>query len=1851
MRGAWRAAIVVALCLAIAAVVLSRRPAPSRGPLTPAEAAVVSAFTGGTISRESPIRVVFNEPLGKDLPLNAPLERSPFRFDPGLEGSALWTAPNRIEFRPKERLEAGRLYTASLDLRALLGAAAPLPRFDFTFSALRQSFAVTVEGLVAASATDIAAQRLTGRLVTADVEADARVEQVLTASQHGRALDIAWDHHPDRRSHAFVVRGVVRTSAPSTLDLRWDGAPIGVEEESKSEVPVPALDTFTVSQARAVQGREQFVELRFTDPLRTDQSLRGLVSISGRDDLRFEIRGNLALIYATGGFSGEQTVRVATGVRNSLGYRMKEERDLTVLFEQQKPQVRFAGEGVIVPTSANLTVPIEAVNLKAVVVEAIRVPEGSLGQFLQVNDLGGEKEMNRVGRVVWKKTVSLDLTADKQDRWLTAGLDLSPLVAREPGGLYRLALSFRRAHVVWPCGADAAAGDELTAADQPVEDEAEDSYWDSWWQYEGEDWRSRYEGRHDPCNPGYYQRFYDHDIRATRNVLVSDVGALAKAGEDGTVLVVATDLRTTEPLGGAEVTLQDYQLQTLATGRTAGDGLARLTVDRAPFLAIVRHGRQAGYLRLDDGSALSMAHFDVAGSRAPKGLKGLVYGERGVWRPGDTLHLTFILQDPARRLAPKHPVRFDLVNPRGQVVKTLTRAGSPDGFSVFEVATPPDAPTGSYTGRVSVGGATFEKTLKVETVMPNRLKIALDFGREILKAGERLQATLLSTWLHGAPARSLKADVELSLSSRKTTFDRFAEYTFDDPTRRYDTERQTVFEGALDASGRATVQATVDAGGDAPGMLRADFTTRVFEPGGAFSTDRFSLPFSPYARYIGIRAPKGDRARGMLLTDTPHELEIVAVDSEGRPAGSGGVEVKIYKIDWRWWWEQGEQGLAAWAQSTVHTPLEQGVVALENGTGTWTFEIKQPDWGRYLITAADRQGGHRTGQVVYIDWPGWAGRGRKEADGASVLTFSADKTEYAVGDTVTLALPTPEKGRALVSLETGSSVLRTEWVEATGAETRYRFKTTAAMAPTVYAHVTLLQPHAQTANDLPIRLYGVTPVKVLDPRTRLSPVVECASVFAPESKARVTVREASGRPMTYTLAVVDEGLLGLTRFATPDPWDHFYAREALGVKTWDLYDDVVGAWGGVLERMLAVGGDEEGVRAEAQRANRFPPMVRFLGPFPLAAGQAGTHEVDVPRYVGAVRVMVVAGREGAFGAADKSVFVRRPLMLLATLPRVLGPEEDVALPVSVFAMAPEIKDVTVRVTTTSPLEVVAPATKTLSFDAPGDELVSFRVKTGPGLGVGTATIEAVSGGEKAAQRIELDVRMSTPRAVDVLGTTLEPGGAWEPPVSFPGLPGTNEVTLEVSRTPPLDLGRRLSYLVGYPHGCVEQTVSAAFPQLFLGRLIELSADQRSRIETNVKAALDRLRSFQTSDGGFGYWPGDDDSNDWVTNYGGHFVLEAKAAGYLPPPGMLESWTRFQSRRARAWAAGPGRAELVQAYRLYTLALAGAPELGAMNQLRERETLPVTARWRLAATYHLAGQPEAASALAEQAPVTVERYRELAGTFGSDVRDRAMILESLLILRRSASIGPLVQSLSRSLSADEWLSTQETAYSLLALARAAGEGRPGDETSFSYSWQGAETVRVSSPTPVVQRTLDPGKDRRGSLVVRNTGKTNLYPRLVLAGLPPVGRETAAANGLRLKVEYQTMEGAALDPSRLDQGTDFKAIVTVTSTGERGDYEQLALSHLVASGWEIHNERLSPARRRGPSPYEYQDVRDDRVYTYFDLKKGESKTVELLLNASYLGRFYLPPVSVEAMYDATIGARVVGRWVEVIQVGSR
>jgi uncharacterized protein YfaS (alpha-2-macroglobulin family) len=264
------------------------------------------------------------------------------------------------------------------------------------------------------------------------------------------------------------------------------------------------------------------------------------------------------------------------------------------------------------------------------------------------------------------------------------------------------------------------------------------------------------------------------------------------------------------------------------------------------------------------------------------------------------------------------------------------------------------------------------------------------------------------------------------------------------------------------------------------------------------------------------------------------------------------------------------------------------------------------------------------------------------------------------------------------------------------------------MTPNAYVAVTLIQPHAGKTNDRPIRLYGVLPLMVTDPATSLKPVVQTSAEWRPESEVSVRVSEAGGKAMTYTLAVVDEGLLSLTNFRTPDLHGEFFRREALGIRTWDLFDDVSGAYGTALERLLALGGsDSAATNAANQEQSRFPPVAQVLGPFQLPAGRTREQKIKLPRYIGAVRVMVVAGNSAtqpaAFGSVEKSVPVRQPLMILPTMPRVVGPGEEITVPVSVFAMNDSVRNVELTITTDSMFEVVGAATTRRAFERTGEK--------------------------------------------------------------------------------------------------------------------------------------------------------------------------------------------------------------------------------------------------------------------------------------------------------------------------------------------------------------------------------------------------------------------------------------------------------------------------------------------------------------------------------------------------------------------
>ncbi|NJM94293.1 MAG: hypothetical protein HC842_06195, partial [Cytophagales bacterium] len=412
-------------------------------------------------------------------------------------------------------------------------------------------------------------------------------------------------------------------------------------------------------------------------------------------------------------------------------------------------------------------------------------------------------------------------------------------------------------------------------------------------------------------------------------------------------------------------------------------------------------------------------------------------------------------------------------------------------------------------------------------------------------------------------------------------------------------------------------------------------------------------------------------------------------------------------------------------------------------------------------------------------------------------------------------------------------------------------------------------------------------------------------------------------------------------------------------------------------------------------------MVLFLGPFELKAGKTAQHQVKIPPYVGSLRTMLVAAHQGAYGATETSTPVKQNLMLLATAPRVLGPEEEFSLPVNVFWSDSKSKTVKVKVAVQGPASLLGAAEQTVNFTGQGEKMVFFRLKTAQNLGQVKLHLEASAGADKASHDLAIDLRSPNPPLTQVQDQLLPPGQSLDWSYQPLGLPTTNGAMLEVSTMPAINLEQRLQYLVQYPHGCVEQTTSAAFPQLFLGDLMELSKDQSARIQQHLEAALNRLANFQRPGGGFSYWPGDNYISHWGTCYAGHFLLEAQAKGYHVAEPLMSAWLGFQQSQARSWQAQAQSYEnndLIQAYRLYTLARAGKAEMGAMNRMRELTTLSELARWRLALAYATAGQKAVAEEL--MAALSTEPGTEQTGyTYGSRWRDQAMIVETLVALGR------------------------------------------------------------------------------------------------------------------------------------------------------------------------------------------------------------------------------------------------------------
>ena len=1824
----------------------------------------INAYTGGVISQNSTIRIelTHEQPM---VDLNNELKENPFSFSPSLKGKAYWVSNNTIEFVPEEgTLKPGSLYECTFQLGKFVEVDKKLKEFNFSFRVQERNFTLSIEPL---PITDAQPDEINikGEICFSDIVKKEEVEKILTVKDgNNKSYPVEIIPTDNLTRYQFCINQVPRDTEDYQLTITANGSPARIDQTQSEEVLIPAKDSFRFLSATRIDEPENGIEVVFSAPLSDTQDLKGLIEIPELSSSVFQIKENRVFIYFEANQLSKLTLNIHEGVKSSQGKTLGTSHSISFSEINLKPQVEMLTTAAILPDSKSLIIPFRAVNLYAVDLSVIRIFENNVLMFMQTNSLASANELRRSGRLVYKKTLWLGKDTSKDiHNWENYSIDLAGLIRQEPGAIYRVILSFRQEYSAYPCGgvdnqeikfADNNTPDGLMKVSGSALSEADEAVWDTpeaYYYYNGGtmDWSVyRWKERDNPCHPSYYM---NSDRAAACNVFASNLGMIVKRNSLNKLWIAVSNILDTNPVGKAQVTVYNFQLQPIGKGETNGEGFVEISSKGTPFIVVAEAEKQKAYVRVVDGEEQSVSRFDVGGKEIQKGLKGFIYGERGVWRPGDTLHISFILEDREKRIPDKHPVALEIYNPKGQFYTKMISTQGMNGFYTFDVPTQAGDPTGLWNAYIKVGGTTFHKGLRIETIKPNRLKINLTLPKILQSTDKNVTVPLASAWLTGATASKLKAKVEMSLSKVNTQFKNYGQYIFNDPATDFTTIKTDVFDGILNAEGKAGVTLKVPAATNAPGMLNATFTTRVFEPGGDASIYTQSIPFSPFVSYVGINLnqPKGK----YIETDKDHVFDVVTVNSQGQPVNRSNLEYKIYRISWSWWWENSDESFGTYINNSSITPVASGKLQTSGGKTTFKFRVDYPSWGRYLVYVKDKDSGHATGGTIYVDWPESRGRSNKtDPSGIKMLTFSLDKESYEIGETATAIIPAAAGGRALVSIENGSSVLHREWIEVTNeGDTKYTFEITPEMAPNVYLHISLLQPHAQTINDLPIRMYGIAPVFVTNRQTVLQPQIQMPEVLRPETDFNVTVSEKSGKPMTYTLAIVDDGLLDLTNFKTPDPWNEFYSREALGIRTWDMYDNVLGASAGAYSSLFSVGGDATLKPADA-KANRFKPVVKFIGPFYLEKGRQQTHTLKLPMYVGSVRAMVVAGQDGAYGNAEKTAFVRTPLMLLSTLPRVPSIQEEITVPVNVFAMEKQVKNVTVSLQASGGgVQIEGSHQQSLTFNRPGDQLVFFTLKTGNKTGKATIKLTASGGGQQTKETIEIEVR--NPNQIVTLRSSewIETGQNKELSYQLGSLSANNQIKLEVSRIPSVDISRRFDFLYNYQHHCTEQLTSKALPLLFIAQFKTIDTREAEKIKANVQEAIRQIYARQLPNGGFVYWPGNAVADEWISSYTGMFLTLAQEKGYAVHANVLNKWKRFQRAAAQNWRMPQEannwqqwQSELQQAFRLYTLALAGAPEYGAMNRMKEQPGLSIQAKWRLAAAYALTGKMKPAEELVYNAETTVIPYSSMNQIYGSSDRDEAMILETLLLMNRERDALQQAKVVSKNLSQENWFSTQSTAFALMAMGRLAE--KLSGSLDFTWTWNGKQQPAVKSAKAVFEKEISTSP-KSGTVAVKNQGKGALSVDLITRTQLLNDTLPAISDNLRMDIRYASMDGKPMSVNDIRQGTDFTAIASISNTSGTTDYTNLALTHIIPSGWEVYNERMTvpeaePQETTDSSgnvsgQYTYQDIRDDRVLTYFNLRRGETKIFTIRLQATYAGNFILPAVQCEAMYDVNVQAR--------------
>lgn len=1330
----------------------------------------------------------------------------------------------------------------------------------------------------------------------------------------------------------------------------------------------------------------------------------------------------------------------------------------------------------------------------------------------------------------------------------------------------------------------------------------------------------------------------DYWIRSSRYISLSDIGLIAKAGA-GKMLVFANSIHSANPISGVGVQVYGLNNQLIGNGNTDGSGVAEIKLQGndafngfKPAMVVARVGDDFNYLPFSN-TKVNTSKYNVGGKKINStGLDAFIAPERDLYRPGEVLHFGVVLRDLNRKSPGAIPVKIKMLMPNGKELTQLRKTLDPEGVTDAEILLPATAITGTYLMELYNGNDVLVSTynFKVEEFVPDRIKVTAGIDKEILKAATNAQLNIEAINYFGPPAAGRNYEAELQIKEKVFRPQEFFQYDFT-LSNRLGFFDNILRQGKTDEMGKAAETFSIPESYKGMGILQARFFATVFDENGRPVSRNTTVDILTQDVLLGM----GNTGSSYFSLNQAARFPLIALSPKEKVVNAK-AQVTVIKHEYRTVLQKSG-GYFRYDSQREEKQLQKQEVTIQGASSAFDFIPREP--GEYEIRLA-LPGSNTYVSNRFFSYGSWGSNiGDFEVNSDGQVDISFNKKEFSKGDIMKALFRAPFDGKMLVTMES-AEVLSHQWVEVKNRTASVDFSLGDIHLPNAYVTATLFKPHT-TGTTLPLTAaHGVANVLVKDDGKRLPVSVKAATNTRSEKRQKVTIKTSSGAMVC--LAAVDNGILAVTSFRTPDPYSWYFSKKALNVDAWDLYPLLFPE----LRRTISSTGGDGDLSMDLRQnpfANKRFKLMSYWGGWKKASGGEASFDVDIPAFNGEIRLMAISVSGDKFGAAEAVMKVADPIVMSTSMPRFMTPGDTVMAGVTLSNTTAKAASVSAKVTVQGPLKYGEGQPMQASIAPNSEGRIEFPVFATATPGMGKITVTATGLGETFTEVIDISVRPASTLQRRT-GSGVITGGE-KKSISLPVsdmLQSSVDYNFVIGRSSVLQLGSPLRYLVNYPHGCTEQTISTAFPQLYFSDLSQLMREGqgfKGAATQNIQTAIQKIKMRQLYNGGLTMWDAEGTESWWVTAYAAHFLVEARKAGYAPDPSLLETMLQYLSAKLRKrdmvdyYYNGNQQKRIAPkevAYSLYVLALAGRPNVPSMNYYKaNRKDLALDSRYVLSASYALAGDKKSFNEMLPASFVGEEAVATGNGSLYSAIRDEALALNVLLeVDPGNAQIPVMAGHLVQRLNTQNHFTTQEASFSLLALGKMANQA--GKSTATADLFVNGKRVGAMSGASINLLKKQLGGEKI-SLDTKGSGK--LYYWWQASGISATGQYVQEDNFLKVRRQLFDRYGREITGNTFRQN-DLIVVKITLEKSFNGKLENIIVTDLLPGGWEVENARIKdiPDMQwiKDETTPQSRDVRDDRIHLFTDMMNNK-QVFYYSVRAVTPGTYQIGPLSADAMYQ--------------------